>query len=214
MHIIARMLNIHADEYTTHHRTKACYILHYLVHDDQSLCLSASNRGCLSSLAALIREITPPEAIEEWGEDEAESLSALRESAFILTASLSLLSHEIRRCVADELGLLPFAKSSLRHKHYGVRYAACQCIRALSRSVQALRTNLVDTGVGLAVMKIVMQGYVLSRDRDRLVKVGAEAEVEEDRRVLGAALTVVCNCVNDFSPLRTVSDVTLFFTWS
>lgn len=80
--------------------------------------------------------------------------------------------------------------------------------------MQALRTNLVDTGVGLAVMKIVMQGYVLSRDRDRLVKVGAEAEVEEDRRVLGAALTVVCNCVNDFSPLRTVSDVTLFFTWS
>ncbi len=77
--------------------------------------------------------------------------------------------------------------------------------------MQALRTNLVDTGVGVAVMKIVMQGYVVSRDRDRLVKVGAEAEVEEDRRVLGAALTVVCNCVNDFSPLRTVGDVALFF---
>lgn len=154
MHIIARMLNVHANECTTHHRTKACYILHYFVHNDQSLS-------------------------QEWGEDEAKVfLRPSRIHGHLDGLSLSLLSHEIRRCVADELGLLPFAKSSLRHKHYG----PCQSIRALSRSVQALRTNLVDTGVGVAVMKIVMQGHLLSRERD---KVGAETWVEEDRGCWG-----------------------------
>ena len=53
-------------------------------------------------------------------------------------------------------------------------------------------------------MKIVMQGLVVNKD-GRLVKVAGEEQVEKDRRVLGAALTVICNCVNDFSPLRTVS---------
>ncbi|KAF8634530.1 hypothetical protein AX15_000830 [Amanita polypyramis BW_CC] len=200
MHILGRMLNVQADEYSTHHRTRACYIFYHLVYDDQSLCLAAYERGCLESLAALIREITPLEAAEEWGEDEAESLSSLREAALILMAALSLLSPDIRRSVADELNLLPFAKSSLRHKHYGVRYAACQCIRALSRSVQALRTNLVDSGVGMAVLKIVMQGLVVNG----AVKVAREGEIESDRRVLSVALSIVCNCVNDFSPLRNV----------
>ena len=69
--------------------------------------------------------------------------------------------------------------------------------------MQALRTNLVDSGVGLEVMKIMMQGLVMNKD-GRLVKVAREEQVEKDRRVLGAALTVICNCVNDFSPLRTV----------
>ena len=69
--------------------------------------------------------------------------------------------------------------------------------------MQALRTNLVDSGVGLEVMKIIMQGLVMNKD-GRLVKVAREEQVEKDRRVLGAALTVICNCVNDFSPLRTV----------
>lgn len=50
-------------------------------------------------------------------------------------------------------------------------------------------------------MKIMMQGLAMNKD-GRLVKVAEE--VEKDRRVLGAALTVICNCVNDFSPLRTV----------
>ncbi|KAK2459445.1 hypothetical protein APHAL10511_008556 [Amanita phalloides] len=155
MHILNRMLNVQADEYMTLHRTRACYVLYYLVHDDQALCLAAYERGCLESLASLIHEITPPDEVEEWGEDEAESLSALRE-----------------------------------------------CIRAMSRSVQALRTNLVDSGVGLAVVKLVMRGYDIV-DQGELVRVPAEEE-EEDRRVLSAALAVVCNCVNDFSPLRTM----------
>lgn len=56
-------------------------------------------------------------------------------------------------------------------------------------------------------MKIMMQGLAMNKD-GRLVKVAEE--VEKDRRVLGAALTVICNCVNDFSPLRTVGSPRFF----
>lgn len=199
MDILNRMLNVQADEYATPHRTRACFILYYLVHDESSLCLAAFERGCLVSLATLVREITPPEVVEEWGQDEAISLALLREAALTLIASLALLCPEIRRCVTDELNLLPFINSSLHHTYYGVRYAACQCIRALSRLVQALRTNLVDSGVGMAVLDIIMT----ARESPEAGMTAVEAEAY-DRRVLSAALAVICNCVNDFSPLRGV----------
>lgn len=38
----------------------------------------------------------------------------------------------------------------------GTRYAACQCVRALSRAVAVLRTNIVDSGLGMDVLKIVL----------------------------------------------------------
>ncbi|KAF8638143.1 hypothetical protein AX17_002416 [Amanita inopinata Kibby_2008] len=215
MHILIRILSVQADEYSTNHRTRACYVLYHLVHDEQSLCLTAYEQGCLDTLAALIRETTLLEAEEEWGDDEAESVLSLREGVLTLASTLSLLSPEIRRCIADDLKLLPYIKTSLLHKHYGIRYAACQCVRALSRSVQVLRTNLVDTGVGMAVLKIIMRGFEKGssakergekadsgRREERQVEGGREGE--EDRRVLGVALAVVCNCVNDFSPLRSI----------
>ena len=68
--------------------------------------------------------------------------------------------------------------------------------------MQALRTNIVDSGVGMAVFKILMQGLVVNGGK--VGKAAGGGEIEVDRRVLGAALAVVCNCVNDFSPLRSV----------
>ena len=41
-------------------------------------------------------------------------------------------------------------------KHVGTRYAACQCVRALSRAVAVLRTNIVDSGLGMDILKIVL----------------------------------------------------------
>ena len=78
-----------------------------------------------------------------------------------------------------------YGNMSLAHPYVGVRYAACQCARALSRAVSALRTNIVDTGLGLAVFRLFMKE-------------------DEDRQVMYAASTVVCNIVTDFSPLRSV----------
>lgn len=98
----------------------------------------------------------------------------------------------------------------------------------MSRGVSVLRTSVVDTGLGIDVLRIVL-GQPLSarvggggassssgantapgaRAGDAEVKwPAADVPVadgdilrDEDRRVLGAALSAVCNIVNDFSPL-------------
>ncbi len=100
-------------------------------------------------------------------------------------ASMAMLDNDIRRAVTDEMKLLPIIEIALAHRHIGVRYSACQCIRSISRGIAVLRTNLVDTGLGMAVFEIFKKE-------------------DEDRRVLSAALSAVCNIVNDFSPLKPV----------
>lgn len=88
--------------------------------------------------------------------------------------------------MTDDLALPPALRASLTHPHVGVRYAACQVVRALSRAVAVLRTNLMDSGLGILIFDIFKKE-------------------DEDRRVLSAALAAVCNIVNECSPLRPVS---------
>jgi hypothetical protein len=52
--------------------------------------------------------------------------------------------------------------------------------------VSVIRTKIVDNGLGMTVFQIFKKE-------------------DEDRHVTNAALTAVCNIVNDFSPLRAVS---------
>jgi hypothetical protein len=89
-------------------------------------------------------------------------------------------------------------------------------VRALSRGVAVLRTNIVDSGLGMRVFGVFKRGVrgvgVVTGVGKEKIKVegeggGAEVPEEEveDRRVLGAALAAVCNIVNEFSPLRPVS---------
>lgn len=99
-----------------------------------------------------------------------------------------MFDDDVRSDVTDKLLLIPYINISLTHRHIGVRYAACQCVRALSRAVSVLRTNIVDSGLGLAV-------YQLFRKAD------------EDLRVMLAASAVISNLVTDASPLRAVSPV-------
>jgi hypothetical protein len=65
-----------------------------------------------------------------------------------------------------------------------VLVAACGAIRALSRSVSLLRTNLIDAGVAQPVFELLKH-------------------VDVDVKV--AATAAVCNLVLDFSPMREVS---------
>lgn len=108
------------------------------------------------------------------------------EAALTAVASIAMNNNDVRLAVADEMKLLPFVEVALGHKYVGVRYAGCQCIRAISRGVAILRTNLVDSGLGMVVFHIFKKE-------------------DEDRRVLSAALPAVCNIVNEFSPLKQVS---------
>ncbi|KAJ6481550.1 ARM repeat-containing protein [Mycena vitilis] len=167
-------------------RTKACFVLYYLVTDHPALAYSAFDRGCLAKLAAVLRDITPSTPRAEWEEDESDSIAALREGALTAVASIALFDNTIRRGVTDDLRLLTPIHSALSHRNVGVRYAACQCVRALSRAVAVLRTNIVDSGLGMAVFQIFKK------------------EAGEDRRVTAAALAAVCNIVNEFSPLRPI----------
>ncbi|KAH8106958.1 ARM repeat-containing protein [Cristinia sonorae] len=168
-------------------RTKACFILYHLVADEKELCQLAYDRGVVSKLAHIIVSITPTEPLNTWDEDEPESVSALREAAFTAIAAIALFDNDIRCEITDQLHLIPYIQASLTHRHIGVRYAACQCVRALSRAVAVLRTNIMDTGLGMAVFQIFVNG------------VG-----KEDKRVMLAVSAVICNLVNDFSPLRSV----------
>jgi len=158
--------------------------------DERELCQTAFDRGSLSKLSDLVHTLTPPPSVTEnkvppeWEEDEPESLCCLREAALTTIAVLALADNDIRRDVTDGQRLLPPLASALTHRHVGVRYAACQCVRALSRSVAVTRTSLVDSGLGAALFSVF-------------------TKEDEDRRVVHAALAAVCNLVNQYSPLRT-----------
>ncbi|KAI0280546.1 armadillo-type protein, partial [Russula aff. rugulosa BPL654] len=187
MHVMNRMIDSRTE--SPQNRTKACFILNYLVMDDKELCQTAFDRGSLTKLSDLVHTLTPPPTTEskvppEWEEDEPGSLCCLREAALTTIAVLALADNDIRRDVTDGQRLLPPLASALTHRHTGVRYAACQCVRALSRSVAVTRTSLVDSGLGTALFA------VFTKD-------------DEDRRVVHAALAAVCNLVNQYSPLRT-----------
>lgn len=173
---------------------------------------------------------------EEGREDEEpESTAQFREAVLMALASLSLFSETVRRVVTDELGLLPCllvilnrgrrpSSSSVtptnnnasytKPKHVGTRYAACQVVRALSRSVSVLRTSIVDSGLGMVIFRVFMDGWFVDGegkfvDGEQGKEKGDEGKDEdgedrEDRRVVGAALTAVCNIVNEFSVLKGV----------
>ncbi|KAJ7238127.1 ARM repeat-containing protein [Mycena haematopus] len=184
MNVISRIIS--SPNEALANRTKACFVLYYLVTDHTALAFSAFDRGCLVKLAAVLRDITPLAPRAEWEEDESDSIAALREGALTAVAAIALFDNTIRRSVTDDLRLLAPIHSALAHRHVGVRYAACQCVRALSRAVAVLRTNIVDSGLGMAVFQIFKK------------------DVDEDRRVTAAALAAVCNIVNEFSPLRPI----------
>ncbi|KAN0076756.1 Armadillo-type fold [Tylopilus felleus] len=166
-------------------QTKACHTLYLLVRDEKDICLEVYDRGLLANLAALVKSITPLDMPSDWDIDESESRVILREAALMTIASIALFDRVIKRDLADNIQLIPLLRACLTHKSVGVRVAACQCIRALSRDAAIIRTNLTDSGAGLALYQVFKKE-------------------DEDPRVIFAALATVCNLVNDFSPLRPV----------
>ncbi|KAI0045366.1 ARM repeat-containing protein [Auriscalpium vulgare] len=181
LHVVNRMISSSSDSPQT--RTKACFVLNHLVMDEKELCQTAFDRGSLAKLAALVKSITAVDKDVELEEDEAESISCLREAALTTIAVLAIADDDTRRDITDNHRLIPVITTALSHPHIGVRYAACQVVRALSRSVAVTRTSLDDSGLGASLYQVFLKE-------------------DEDRRVTYAALTAVCNLVSDHSPLR------------
>jgi hypothetical protein len=161
----------------------------------------------LKKLAALVESITSLEERTEWDKEEPEGTACLREvcslllivtrivylrhqAALTAIATLCLYENDVRREVTDNLRLIPIIHISLSNQHVGVRYAACQCVRALSRAVAVIRTSILDSGLGDLIFSLFKKE-------------------DEDLRVTSAALSAICNIVNEFSPLRSVRPRTL-----
>jgi hypothetical protein len=53
-----------------------------------------------------------------------------------------------------EAKVLPHIVRAMSHPSVGVRAAACQCTRSLSRSVKNLRTDLVDAGIETPLFEV------------------------------------------------------------
>ncbi|KZT44007.1 ARM repeat-containing protein [Sistotremastrum suecicum HHB10207 ss-3] len=164
-------------------KTKACYILAALATDELELQKDAWIAGCLRNLFDLLESIACPIG-QNWTEEEPLPISRMREAAFMASAQLCMLNDEPRR-EALEYPIIPLAYSALSHPHVAVRYAACQLIRAMTRSVQFLRTSVADTGIGAKLLSIIQDST-------------------EDLRVRNIAIEGVCNLLYSFSPYRTV----------
>ncbi|EIW84663.1 ARM repeat-containing protein [Coniophora puteana RWD-64-598 SS2] len=181
MHVVNRLLGPSNEKPLD--RVKACYTLYYLVSDHKELCREAVERGTLDRLAALVKSITPLDRDPDLEEDEPESTVMLREACFQAIATLALHENAHRCDIADKHSLVPFIRASLTHENVGVRYAACQCVRTLSRAVSIIRTTLDDSGLAMALFEVFK-------------KEG------EDMRVTHVALLAMCNLVIEFSPLQ------------
>lgn len=53
-----------------------------------------------------------------------------------------------------EAKVLPYIVTAMSHPSVGVRAAACQCTRSLSRSMKNLRTSLVDAGIEAPLFQV------------------------------------------------------------
>ena len=130
----------------------------------------------------------------------------MRESALIALNAMATSSDEYRKAIVDN-GVVPFIVKSLKpHDEpaasddkagtnnlgnpISILIAACNAARALSRSVSALRTTLVDKGLAEPI-------YKLLRHPDLEVQI--------------AATSASINLILEFSPMR---EVRFLFVWT
>ncbi|KAG9321926.1 hypothetical protein KVV02_004501 [Mortierella alpina] len=104
----------------------------------------------------------------------------LKENSLLALAAISQIKEDCRKQVIDAK-VLPHIVAAMSHPSVGVRAAACQCTRSLSRSVKNLRTSLVDAGIETPLFQLLS---------------------DEDPGVLSSATATLCNIVLDVSPMK------------
>ncbi|BGP13292.1 hypothetical protein JCM10213_004938 [Rhodosporidiobolus nylandii] len=161
-------------------RAGAAFSLAYLVADEPHLQARAIAGGIFRTFHTIVSQpllldqpYPTPSALEED--------ARIREGILLCIASLSALYEPHRRLVLD-VGLLPHLLGALQHPVVGVRAAGCHCVRALSRSVNVLRTDLVEAHAEDSLVRL------LAEDENEVVKITASA--------------AVANLLLEFSPMR------------
>nr|AAV98491.1 BSP2 [Cryptococcus neoformans var. neoformans] len=195
-------------------RVKLNFILAALVSDEPVLQRSACEHKIPHQLLEKLCSL--PELESTLSPDlYARSL----ESYLLALASLAMAYNRTRSVIADYPELdgsspscpivltpLRILRASLTHESYGVRAAACQLARSLSRAVSVMRTGMVDEGVGNEVVNLLKRELEIKSSEGMDDVLGDAAWTVEV-----AATATICNLIADFSPFRPVilSDNTL-----
>jgi hypothetical protein len=124
---------------------------------------------------------------------------------------------ESTRCIiADSLRpVLEYLRQAFTDDSEGVRAAACQLVRALSRTVSLVRTSMMDSEVTPAVVGLFANytpdrvDEVARNSRADEWKDGGESWQDRDFVIEITAMAALCNLVTDFTPMRDVSDWSL-----
>ncbi|KAJ3372720.1 hypothetical protein GGF31_001745 [Allomyces arbusculus] len=102
------------------------------------------------------------------------------EAALLALAAACAQCEPARRLVLES-GVVKAVVKALRHSSPGVRAAAGQCTKSLSRSVKSLRTVLVDEGVAEPLCELL---------------------TDTNPAVLVTAAAAICNLVLEFAPMK------------
>lgn len=135
-------------------------------------------------------------------------ICSLPQAVLLALASLCMQCDETRILICEsDTRPLESINIGLRHRSYGVRAAACQLARALSRSVAIIRTSLYDNDVPNHVLACLM--YQISLRKRRCGgDLSSPSTIEFGDRswtVEVAATATMCNFFTNFSPMREVS---------
>ncbi|CEQ39304.1 SPOSA6832_00838 [Sporobolomyces salmonicolor] len=158
-------------------RARAAFAFAYLVADEPDLQKRAAAAQCFNVLHKAFEQSSlhdQPYLTPASFEEDARGL--------LLALAAMTASSEVHRRMLLDAHLLPHLLASLAHPAVGVRAAACHCIRALSRSVNVLRTDLVESHAEGPLVQL------LRDNENEVVKVTATA--------------AVANLLLDFSPMR------------
>ncbi|KAG9289034.1 hypothetical protein G9A89_015583 [Geosiphon pyriformis] len=158
-------------------REEAPHVLAYLIRDNVELQSAACDADAVHKLADIVTHVAEEEAsyYESIGDNDK-----LKENALTAIAAMSSLFDKGRKLVV-EAKIIPHIVTAMSHKSYGVRAAACQCTKSLSRSVNILRTSLVDAGIATPLFKLLS---------------------DESSDVQTTACATLCNIVMEFSPMK------------
>ncbi|KAF8976141.1 hypothetical protein BGZ46_008499, partial [Entomortierella lignicola] len=151
-------------------------ILAHLIWESESMQIAVCDMDAIPRLASIISQM---------GEEDnvygiVGQKDKLKENSLLALAAISQMKEDCRSQVI-EAKVLPHIVIAMSHPSVGVRAAACQCTRSLSRSVKNLRTSLVDAGIETPLFQLLS---------------------DNDPGVLSSATATLCNIVLDVSPMR------------
>lgn len=156
-----------------------------LIADSDVLQVAAAECGAIPKLAAMLSEPVGNEQQSLYqavnSTSEYSLVDQYIESALMAIAAIASLREECRRTVIDAK-ILPSIVAAMDSPVVGIRAAACQCARSLSRSVKNLRTSLLDVDIARPLLRLL-------------------ADPHPNVRVTACAS--ICNLVLDFSPMKT-----------